>query len=1356
MKPQRIFEILEDFFGRFSLISGLFTKLFEGSQFASDARGEEPIRGEMCSSEGLEQFAAALAVEHNVSAEPQRGRKLLLALEEKDPQLQRLRVERSGLKARQYWVEPLSALNTRVESAIAMCSSFAVAIHNGQAISPAARWLVDNLTVVEEHLQEICKDLPRYNYDELPKLKAGDLAGFPRIYAIALALTAHINNCLDIDTLRRFILTYQRVTPLTISELWGLAVTLRLVLTENLQRLATRIVTAHEQREEAMENILTSMRLLSTLNWSAFFESVSPVDLVLCKDPVGTYPLMEFATRDCYRHVIEHIAKQTNAIERDIAQRVIELASESRSSHPNDEYLAHVGYYLIDAGRTKLEEIVGYQPRCGERFSRAVRRNPTTFCFGLLSLLTAFILALFLLYASHVGAPTLMLAWLLMLLLIPASELALNALNTILIFKPSSLPKMDFGCGVPEELQTMVVVPTIFSSERTIHELLETIEAHYLANQDDHIYFALLGDWSDASQEKMPNDDALLNTAINGIKELNARYHQGSQDRFYLFHRRRQWNKSEEKWIGWERKRGKLREFNRLLRGARDTSYIVCTADQAFLAQIRYVITLDSDTQLPRDAARRLIGTISHPLIRPKSDVSTGRVMRGYIIIQPHVSNLPPIASRSRIPRILSNYIRVNPGVKAVPDVYQNLFDEGIYIGKGLYDVDAFEAVLKDRIPENSLLSHDLYEGLYARTALITDIEVSESRRLFYEGFVKRLHRWIRGDWQLLPWLLPYVREAHGRTVRNVLPAIARWKILDNLRRSLFPLTMFLWLAAAWTVLPGSPASWMLLISLVFAFSISLPIIKMNLLALTREIPRTSLFESIKYIAKFSIVQVLSLGGEALFLVIFLAHQSYLRADGVIRTLYRMIISRKHLLEWGTAAQAQKDSRHDLRMFLCLMWPVIMITLILGVLIFINKPAAIIPAAPFLLTWLVSPLVAYWLNRQVVKRNNIFEPKVEHVIRLNGRRMWRDLERFINNENHWLSLGVYQEKPKSILAHHTLSTNLLRFLLWTVTAHELGCIGTIELAERLELIFTKIAKPQSLCGHHRHCDDPQVLKLFAPQHILASENGNLAGHLTTLKQVCIEIANRPLFDERVLKGCADTISLMKEEITHGGPAQPMKGMVIYRQLHEEIEACATLLSAQEQGEVPRTVAAWDKLFNSLAQHAAIADNLLNMLLQEHSAGNRELRFWTDSLIHQTREFNRDLHMLAPWTSAHTADLRIIINEYDATALEQWDHITEILDRVPVISRLPEAANEVLSELVAMRMKIDRRITTTGIDRAEVLSRFDVLVNTIEEASTLSKNLLSRYTRLAQQSEAIMESMGLWSLFDEERYVSCIN
>src|SRR5205807_1441296 len=613
--------------------------------------------------------------------------------------------------------------------------ALAESIRSEHVISPAAEWLVDNFHIVEEQVREIREDLRRGYYRELPKLANGPFKNYPRIYAFSIELIAHTDSHLDTDTLRRFINAYQKVSSLSIGELWAVPISLRLALVENLRRLTTRIASSRNERDEAdrladrileaarrqpqdvvsllprtrkklgrafvvqliqrlrdqdpavmpvlewldqqltkqglsldkivheehhrqaaaqvtVGNIITSMRLLSTLDWKDFFEKISLIDPELAKDPAAVYARMDFATRDRYRHVIERISKRAKKSELEIARAALQMAEAARAANEDSSH-AHVGYFLVDDG-----------------------------------------LAL--------------------------SVLSWDITHFLL---PKLLPKMDLSKGLPPEACTMVVVPVIFPDKATVETLVDKLEISYLANQDQHLHFALLGDFADAPSEHMPDDESFVEAARLGIEELNRRYSSGEPIRFHLFHRRRQWCETDGKWIGWERKRGKLREFNRLLRGARDTSFVVVTAKDDLLVQIRYVITLDSDTQLPRDAARRLIGAALHPLNQPRFDAEAERVVEGYGILQPRVSISLESASRSLFARIFSGNTGIDPYTTAASDVYQDLFGEGIYTGKGLYAVDAFEQALDDRVPEQTLLSHDLFESIFARAALVSDIE---------------------------------------------------------------------------------------------------------------------------------------------------------------------------------------------------------------------------------------------------------------------------------------------------------------------------------------------------------------------------------------------------------------------------------------------------------------------------------------------------------------------------------------------------------------------------------------------------------------------------------------------------------
>ena len=854
---------------------------------------EEPIRAELFSAERLEQHGETLAAAQRVTTTPRKARPLL----------------------------PRVLDNGRV--LLESYRAIAQAIREERGITPAAEWLVDNYHIVDEQVREIRDDLPPGFYRELPKLAEGHLQGYPRVYGLAWAFVAHTDSRFDPEMLRRFVRAYQRVQPLTIGELWAVAITLRVVLVENLRRLAERIVHGRAARQQAdavadrllglggrstepaatilgrfegaplatafavqlvqrlrdqdpvvtpalhwleehlaaqgttvdemvrlehqqlaamnvtVRNVITSMRLISAFDWAEFFESVSLVDAILWTDNGFAAP--DFETRDRYRRAIEELSRGSQQDELEVARRAVFQAKGFRSkaqeaSDPAGDRRGDPGYYLIANGRVAFEQELGFRMPIKTRLLRAYVTQATSRYLGTIAIFSGLILALFLVNsgAAEVGFVGLLLLGL--LALVPASDLAIALVNreVMELLGPRALPRLALRDGVPADLRTLVVVPTLLTGHAQIAEQIERLEVHYLANPDGDLRFALLSDWTDAPQETMPGDDELLAAAIEGIARLNQRHGAGpdGSERFLLFHRRRSWNESERKWIGWERKRGKLHELNRLLRGATDTSFVP-TGGRAPLAPsgVRYVITLDADTRLPRGSAARLVGTIAHPLNRPRFDPHVGRVVEGYALLQPRVTpTLPTDREGSLFQRIFSGPGGIDPYASAVSDVYQDLFGEGSYIGKGIYDVDAFEAALAGRVPENVLLSHDLFEGIFARAGLVTDIELFDEFPPHYATATARQHRWARGDWQLLPWILGHARDANGDRIRAPIPPISRWKMLDNLRRTLSAPAAFMTLIAGWTLPFGSPVIWTTFVLACIAIPHLLPV-------LTRLIP---------------------------------------------------------------------------------------------------------------------------------------------------------------------------------------------------------------------------------------------------------------------------------------------------------------------------------------------------------------------------------------------------------------------------------------------------------------------------------------------------------------------------------------
>jgi cyclic beta-1,2-glucan synthetase len=1339
----------------------------------TDDADEKPFQAEFFSVERLEQYAQTLASQHRTVTH--KGHAQLLP-----------RLEDNGRKFE-------AAYKALVE-----------AIREGRAISPAAEWLVDNYHVVEEQLREIRQDLPKGYYHELPKLADGELEGYPRIYAVAVELIAHTDSRLDTTTLQRFIRAYQTVAPLSIGELWAVAITLRLALVENLRRLATNIAQGREQREEAdkladkllelaslqptgvmsylnerltkqddlpspflvqlvqrlreqhpsvmpvmdwlekhpsregmtieqsihlehqrqagaqvtVGNIITSMRLLSTLDWNDFFEKVSLIEPLLGKDPAGVYAQMEFATRDRYRHVIERISKRTRTDELEIAQAAIDLAGQSNQNTPAQK---HVGYYLIDTGLGQLERKFNYQPRLAERLRRFLLRHATAIYPGTLTLMTLLIITLLLyfVYGDEIGWPVILVTA--VLALMPASDLAVTVLNWDLthFFPPRLLPRMDTADGIPNEAATFVVVPTIFLNDQQVNELVEKLEVHYLANQDDHIYFALLSDFADASSEETPSDANLLAIAQSGIDALNRRH---GNERFHLFHRRRQWNPGENKWMGWERKRGKLEEFNRLLRGAQDTTFIVRTAGDELLQSIRYVLTLDSDTQLPRDVARKLVGAAIHPLNQPIIDPSTKCVTVGYGILQPRVSIALTSASRSRFVQVFSGYTGIDPYTTAVSDVYQDFFGDGNFTGKGLYDVDAFQHTLDNRVPPNTLLSHDLFESLFARAALTTDIELLDDYPASYEAYAKRSHRWTRGDWQIIRWLFRTVPDGEGRKVRNVLGLMARWKILDNLRRSLIAPSLFLWLVFSCAFFPGSAFLWSLFVFLVIAFPVYLHVTT-GLLMHPRGIPWTSHFWTRWGDFRTNTAQI------ALSFV-FLPHQAWLMCDAIVRALYRQLISRKKLLEWVSAAEAEKSARNDVGSFFWFMLPALVLTIVaLGVTVSF-KPTGLPIMGTLFVIWIVSPLIAYWVSQPRKTERTLLSAEDVAFVRLIARRTWRFFETFVGAEDNWLPPDNYQEDPTTVIAHRTSPTNMGLLLLANSSARDLGYVGALEFVERQELTFSTLAQLGRLNGHFFNWYNTKTLEPLLPQYISTVDSGNLAGHLFAVKQACVEFPENALFESQIVAGLTDTLGAIATEIAGLGSVRQRTDVVTVRQLQDEMAACRKLLEVAPENNL----SSWVALFDSLAPRGSDIEDIVNALAHEHGEGSfKELRWWVGALNHQVKSYRRDVDAFTSWARFLPA-LEKDLGDTDG----DWATILNLLGSVPKIGELPQLCDRALVQLAAMQ------------DHASVAPGAPKLTAALEQSAHAAADILGRLARLARDCDRIIEQMDFSFLFNVER------
>ena len=881
-------------------------------------------------------------------------------------------------------------------------------------------------------------------------------------------------------------------------------------------------------------NAITSMRAIGALDWNRFFERTSVVEAVLQRDPAGAYEATDDASRDRYRHAVEDIARRSTSDERKVAETAITLAAQAHAATPEDVGKAHVGYWLVDEGRDELERVIGYRRRLRSAVTRFALRHPSFVYFGSLLAATTALVALVAGAAEREGpnthTPLSLVVVAALVFALPASELAVTVVNAFLtpLLRPRLLAKLALSKGVPPEHRTLVVVPALLDSEAGIRELVAELEIRSLANTDENLHFALLTDFTDHDEASHPDDDHLLATVRAAIDEINRRYHDAS-DRYLLLHRKRLHNPAQGRFMGWERKRGKLEELNSLLRGATDTTFTVVTADPALLASVRYVITLDADTALPREVARKLVATIAHPLNRPRLSKDGSHVVRGYGVIQPRVGTDPVSARRTRLSRIMAGELGIDPYTTAISDVYQDLFGEGSYIGKAIYDVDAFTAALHGRVPENHLLSHDLFEGLRARTALATDIELLDGQPASYAVVAAREHRWIRGDWQLLRWLWTHVPTANG-SKENDLSLLGRWKLFDNLRRSLVAPALVLWIALGAVALPR--LAW--LTTLTGLLVLVAPLLSSLVLSVAR--PRSVNAPPILATLRKDVpIQLL----QRSLAIVFLLDRALVAGDAIVRTLYRLLVSRRHLLEWQTMGETERSAaRGDALVAGRLVFGAIFAALLLAAEA-VLAPVALPFVAPILLLWAAAPFVARWLSKPLPPRERgaPLSRSDRRELRLVARKTWGFFETFVTAGEGFLPPDNYQEEPRGVVAHRTSPTNIGLYLLSTVAAKDFGYVTLGELVRRLDATLTTVERLEKREGHILNWYDTTTQKPLEPHYISTVDSGNLAAYLWTLRQACIEACQSPLLGVAPLDGAIDAILLSEAEEPSADPVR---------------------------------------------------------------------------------------------------------------------------------------------------------------------------------------------------------------------------
>jgi cyclic beta-1,2-glucan synthetase len=978
---------------------------------------------------------------------------------------------------------------------------------------------------------------------------------------------------------------------------------------QTIEQLIQSEIQLQAGEQVSIANSIGSLRFLGTMDWQEFVETMSVVEQTLRRDPSAVYGQMAFATRDLYRHAIETIARHSPCTEAEVAQQALQLAQAQGDS---GRY-AHVGYYLIGAGLAQLERQCRMRHGWLAALQQTARTAPLTTYLGAIAALALVASALLVQHTAQQGAHGIWLLLAGLLALLGTTQLALALVNWIatLLTQPHPLPRMALPHGVPSHARTLVVVPTLLFSEANVAQLCEQLEVRFLANRDPHLQFCLLTDLVDAPDAMQPGDAALVEQAQAGIARLNRQYappEAASEEQlvspFLLLHRNRQWNPQEGVWMGYERKRGKLEDLNRLLRGGGSGRFAVIEGDTRMLAAVRYVITLDTDTQLPREAALQMIAAMLHPLNQPRVDVRQGRVVEGYGILQPSIAVSVPGEHASHYEKLCGGEPGIDPYTRTVSNVYQDVFYEGSFIGKGIYDVDVCEQVLGGRLPENRILSHDLLEGCYLRAGLLSDVQLYEAYPSRYRDDVQRRQRWIRGDWQLASWLRRRVPCAERQRERNPLSLLSRWKLFDNLRRSVTAAVLVASLLLAWLVLP-QPWLWTLS---VLAVLFAAPLLS-GLYDLLRR-PRDTLWgQHLRASLRRSALQF----AHAALLLVFLPYEAYFSLDAITRSLWRMGVSQRRLLEWRASSLAPAASENSWRS----MWVAPALGTLVLVALALWRPASLLPALLCVPAWLLAPALANWISRPLLRRSVTLSAEQLQFLHRLARRTWAYFERYVGPEDNWLPPDNMQEHPLAVVAHRTSPTNIGMALLANLSACDFGYLSVAQLIERSTQTLNTLDRLERYQGHFYNWYDTRTLQALHPVYVSTVDSGNLAGHLLTLQAGLNGMADQPVLGPQCVAGIVITASLLAQARAgqHGvlpadRPAALPAGL--------PADLSALLQAPPEPGDGAQLQQWLQQVQQALTR------------FEPPTHPHDETLMWHDALLQQTRAGLAELALLMPW------------------------------------------------------------------------------------------------------------------------------
>ncbi len=970
------------------------------------------------------------------------------------------------------------------------------------------------------------------------------------------------------------------------------------------------LVNAENQKQAAdqvsMSNSIASLRLMGAMDWREFVESHSIVEQTLREDSEGIYGSMDFSTRDRYRHVVESIAKKSVSSEYEVARIAINLAKENVLRTDGDNRTSHVGYYLIGRGVIQTKKLAKLHVTGIQKFRYMLQRNSFKVYLSFILLITFAISAGIFVRVYSETKNNWLLFFVSVLLLVLTSQLAITIVNffSTLLVKPHLLPRMDFSKKIPAKFRTMVVIPVMLSNEEAIETLVESLEVRFLANRNENLHFGLLTDYTDAPEETLDEDKALVNFAQEKIGELNKKYGRVKMDLFFLFHRPRHWNPKENVWMGYERKRGKITELNSLLRGSSHERFSHIVGDQSIFQQIKYVITLDADTQLPLGTAWKLIGSMAHPLNHPWYDERKKRVTKGYGILQPRVTVSLPETTSSLYTRLHGNEPGIDPYTRASSDVYQDLFSEGSFIGKGIYDVDIFKSVLEGRFSENAILSHDLLEGCNIRSGLLSDVQLFEKYPTSYRADMKRFVRWVRGDWQIFSWCLPVVPNVKRQWRKNPLSALSRWKIFDNIRRSLVPIALTLFLLVGWIALP-STLLWTITVSMI----IILPIVITSVWDTINKPKDVILSHHIKN----SVRNIADISKRTIFKLICLPYEAFSNVLAITRTLWRIVVTRKKLLQWNPSENEERRIKINLFASYYSMWIEPVLATAVFIYLTIYSPLKLEAAAPILLLWLATPFITWWLSKPVAKKVSLLTKEQNIFLRKLARKTYSYFERFVNEEDNWLPPDNYQEQPVELIAHRTSPTNIGLSLLANLSACEFGYITASQLIEKTTRTIGTMKKMERYRGHFYNWYDTQSLNPLLPKYISTVDSGNLAGHLLILKQGLLAIPYQKLADSKLFEGLRDTWQVLVDTLD-------VKDNDVIKQFTHDLEAaCGVdfIVNANMKFQLQKLT----KSFKSVIE-------ILN------SDAKSETYWWMHKLNEHLAHLNEDVRLFTLWDLLH--------------------------------------------------------------------------------------------------------------------------